>query len=61
MPRFARYALVFLCAAFFLDLCVYFMLGRSLGYCPAEGDCSGWLIMRAFVVVITAIGASLPE
>lgn len=59
LPRFLRYALLFVYAAFFLALCVYFILGRSLGYCLAEGDCSGWVALRALFV--TALLARLPE
>lgn len=55
MSRFAAYALLFVSATLFLDLFGYLFLGHSLGYCPAEGDCAGWVTARMTLAVFSAI------
>lgn len=55
MPRFAAYVLLFVCAAFSLDLSVYLFLGHSLGYCPAEGDCGGWVAARMTLAALSGV------
>lgn len=55
MSRFAAYALFFVCDVLFLDLFGYLFLGHSLGYCPAEGDCNGWITARTTLAVFSGI------
>lgn len=55
MPRFAAYVLLFVSATLFLDLFAYLLLGHSLGYCPAEGDCNGWITARMTLAVFSGI------
>jgi hypothetical protein len=55
LSRFAAYALLFVSATLFLDLFAYLLLGHSLGHCPAEGDCNGWVTARMTLAVFSAI------
>lgn len=41
-----------------LDVIAYLFFGRSLAYCPAEGDCGLWVMFRLASVVLLAVVAA---
>lgn len=49
-----------LAGAILLDMVGYAFFGSSLAYCPAEGPCATWVVLRmAAITFLGIIGAAL--